>query len=351
VSFLRIAQSHWSMPMKWKIVAPFFRADEANGWIDDYAPPSQHKFQKVLMGTRQNQQNWHQRASRNTPFANWADYWQTSGSALREADGVITLFPQLAATTSIRRVLSHRRNIPIVAWCFNIGRFHHGMRQSLARAAFEGVERFIVHSTAEVTLISEYLSIPRERVQFVPLQRARIESLEQEDKKAPFAVAMGSANRDYVTLVEAARITGLSVTIVASDRCVEKIALPPNVTFVTDLSARQCHVLAQRARLSIVPLADSSAASGQVTVIEAQRMGRPVIATNTIGTRDYIDDGKTGLLVKPGDPKALADAMISLWHDEEKRAVLARGGEAFAEIKLSDEAAGQALIKVLNDFG
>jgi glycosyltransferase involved in cell wall biosynthesis len=38
--------------------------------------------------------------------------------------------------------------------------------------------------------------------------------------------------------------------------------------------------------------------------------GRPVVATAVGGLRDLVVDGETGLLVPPGDPAALADAIM-----------------------------------------
>ncbi len=45
------------------------------------------------------------------------------------------------------------------------------------------------------------------------------------------------------------------------------------------------------------------------TVVEAQAMGRVVIATDHGGAGDTILDGETGFLVPPGDPQALANAL------------------------------------------
>jgi glycosyltransferase involved in cell wall biosynthesis len=45
---------------------------------------------------------------------------------------------------------------------------------------------------------------------------------------------------------------------------------------------------------------------------EAAAMGRPVIATDHGGARETVLAGETGLLVKPGDPGALADALADL---------------------------------------
>ena len=45
------------------------------------------------------------------------------------------------------------------------------------------------------------------------------------------------------------------------------------------------------------------------TVIEAQAMGRPVIASDLGGPRETVEHGVTGWLVPPGDPAALAGAI------------------------------------------
>ncbi len=60
-------------------------------------------------------------------------------------------------------------------------------------------------------------------------------------------------------------------------------------------------------------------------VLEAFAHGRPVVATPVAGVRDLVVDGVTGLLVPPGDPRALRDALARLAHE---RGLAARMGEA-----------------------
>src|SRR6266404_1288065 len=66
-------------------------------------------------------------------------------------------------------------------------------------------------------------------------------------------------------------------------------------------------------------------------IVEAQAMGRPVVATDHGGARETILPGDTGWLVPPGDPRALAAAIseaLGLTPDE--RAVLAERAIAHA---------------------
>lgn len=53
-----------------------------------------------------------------------------------------------------------------------------------------------------------------------------------------------------------------------------------------------------------------------VVFLEAMSMGVPVVGTRVIGSVDAIQDGETGLLVAPGDPGALAGAILRLLTDD-----------------------------------
>lgn len=52
---------------------------------------------------------------------------------------------------------------------------------------------------------------------------------------------------------------------------------------------------------------------------EAMAIGVPVIATNIAAISELVEHGKTGLLVRPSDPEALAEAIIAMVHDYEFR--------------------------------
>jgi glycosyltransferase involved in cell wall biosynthesis len=52
-----------------------------------------------------------------------------------------------------------------------------------------------------------------------------------------------------------------------------------------------------------------------MTVLEAMAASRPVIATRVGAIPKVIEDGKTGLLVNPGDPAGLRDAIARLLGD------------------------------------
>lgn len=67
-----------------------------------------------------------------------------------------------------------------------------------------------------------------------------------------------------------------------------------------------------------------------LAVLEAMACGVPVVASDTDGLREVVDDGRSGLLAPVGDPAALARVVLRLLHDQRLRGVLVAGGHAVA---------------------
>ena len=61
-----------------------------------------------------------------------------------------------------------------------------------------------------------------------------------------------------------------------------------------------------------------------MVLTEAFAAGTPVIASDIAGYRDVVRDGVDGVLVPPGDPLALANALLDLWEEPHRQAAMAR---------------------------
>jgi glycosyltransferase involved in cell wall biosynthesis/peptidoglycan/xylan/chitin deacetylase (PgdA/CDA1 family) len=78
------------------------------------------------------------------------------------------------------------------------------------------------------------------------------------------------------------------------------------------------------------------------SIMEAMASGLPVVASAVGGIPELVMDGRTGRLVPPGKPDALADALLSVLDDPERAADFGRAGRrVIAETYSFDRMVGQ----------
>jgi len=65
-------------------------------------------------------------------------------------------------------------------------------------------------------------------------------------------------------------------------------------------------------------------------IVEAMMMELPVVATDVGAVREVVEDGRTGFVVPPRDPQALAGAVLRILGDDEARASFGTRGRARA---------------------
>ena len=87
------------------------------------------------------------------------------------------------------------------------------------------------------------------------------------------------------------------------------------------------------------------------TVIEAQAMGRPVIASDLGGPRETVEEGVTGWRVPPGDPAALSAAIArALSQPAEARAAMAAAARAAVLARYTTRAMQDATLAVYREL-
>lgn len=82
-----------------------------------------------------------------------------------------------------------------------------------------------------------------------------------------------------------------------------------------------------------------------ITVLEAQAVGRPVVAFETEDVKLAIQDGVTGILAPCGRPDALADAILRLLRNPEEARRIAAAGQARARAEYGIEAVSSGLLE------
>src|SRR6266568_7941041 len=93
--------------------------------------------------------------------------------------------------------------------------------------------------------------------------------------------------------------------------------LPPNVLHLGRWQHSAIMQAWSRCAIALIPSICPDACP--TVAMEAMAMGRPIVASRIGGLMDILVDGQTGLLVPPGDPQALREAIQCLLDDAGRR--------------------------------
>jgi glycosyltransferase involved in cell wall biosynthesis len=84
-------------------------------------------------------------------------------------------------------------------------------------------------------------------------------------------------------------------------------------------------------------------------IVEGMLARRPVVATRAGGVSEIVTDGKTGILVPPGDPLRLAAAVQDLLADPAGAERIAAAGRADAEARFTVEAMVESMTRSMEE--
>lgn len=127
-------------------------------------------------------------------------------------------------------------------------------------------------------------------------------------------------------------------------------------THVAMLGARPSQEVKQKlAGASVFVLASQRSRQGNmdgipVALMEAMASGTPVVSTEVSGIPELVEDGRTGLLVAPGDPAALARAIRRLFEDETLRARCIEGAVRKVRYEFDADTEGERLLGIIRSI-
>ena len=209
-------------------------------------------------------------------------------------------------------------------------------------AALRRASAVFSQSPAMVPVLREHWNLDPDRVHGVNLGIDPLFYPEQPwDARDGGGVTVTSVgddrNRDHATLVEAIhRVRGSGLPAWLELATTLPVALEPEEGVV---HARRMNAgmrgLYRRSTVVAVALRPNPVGAGLTVALEALASGRPLVITDNPGVGSYVDHGRTGLLVAPGDPQAMAEAIGSLLADPERAAEMGRAGRADVESRFT----------------
>lgn len=112
-------------------------------------------------------------------------------------------------------------------------------------------------------------------------------------------------------------------------KIVEQLNLVNNISFIGQASNKKLQNYYKNSTILVVPSICSE--SFGLVGPEAMSVGRPVIASRVGGIPEWLDDGKTGYLVEPGNPEQIAEKVIKLLSDRKLMELMGKNARKKAE--------------------
>lgn len=155
-------------------------------------------------------------------------------------------------------------------------------------------------------------------------------------------------HRDWGTLLDAFALVR-QVRPTARLELATRTHVPPaaGVTVHASLGHAALRRLYSRAAVVAVSTHPNLHVSGMTVALEAKAMRRPVVMSRTAGVGTYVEHDVDGVLVPPGSPRAMAEAIIAVLSDEAVAAALGAAGRASVEAHLSTEAQARRLAELV----
>lgn len=189
------------------------------------------------------------------------------------------------------------------------------LRLWLLRRALPGMDVLWCTSQAEQTHYANALGIAPHRVAFFPddppvqlLTRPRI-------APGSFVFSYGNSDRDFDTLVRAAKHLDREVVILTQAYALCG-TLPANVRVLRHrVDDEELSRLIEGAAVVVVPIKSRDVAAGQNVVLEAMSLARPVVATENVATVEYSAEGDAAVFCAPGDERDLLQKLRTILSD------------------------------------
>jgi hypothetical protein len=241
---------------------------------------------------------------------------------------------------------------PHIGFSFNFTDLPVGGDLQRLRPHIMRVNRLVVYSDYEARIYAEHFAMPLDRFRVVrwtqdppPVARTGPRPF-----GGPYLCAVGGEGRDYRTLVEAARASGLPLAIIARPQSLAGLDLPDNVRSFSNLPLDVTWEMASNSAGVVVPLFDLTTRCGVLTIVSAAQLGLPTVTARTHTLAEYLDGHVAGLNYAPGDVEDCACAMRTLFDNaaryREKARSYVDGNRAFFDRAIW----GQHLDSILDEF-
>lgn len=177
--------------------------------------------------------------------------------------------------------------------------------EPIAARLFQAIDCFAVIRRGDISTLSTRYGVAESACTFIhfPVGTTSLPLT----RSGEYVYSAGWAHRDWPTLLAALSMSSLPGVVAPGRDVMESV--PSTVRIIDMPSPAEGRALAGASLCVVISMKDTHLPAGPLVLLDAMAMGKPIVASDVNGVRDYIDPGETGILVPPKDPEALARAL------------------------------------------
>lgn len=198
-----------------------------------------------------------------------------------------------------------------------------------------GAYKIQVFCGVEIDNYSEHFGIDRSKFVWIPYC-TDIDDSALEAKEGNYIFAGGLQQRDYETLYYAVKDIPIKVLIAAPKEQIRKEFVSKNMEIIGLVKPNEFFNLIAKSKIVVLSLEPTvRRCPGVITYVTAMRMGKCVVVNESKGTKSYIVNNETGIIVKEKDPDSLRDAIENILKNDGLRHYIQENAYTYAKENFS----------------
>ncbi|MDF2537577.1 MAG: hypothetical protein K0S76_598 [Herbinix sp.] len=195
-----------------------------------------------------------------------------------------------------------------------LGKIYHRFMTYIIKSRY--IDKIVCFSSHECSYYAALFGLKDDKFVFVHFGEELPEPSLSEETQIPeekdFILSVGFSYRDYDFLIDTMKDTDYHVKIYGD----KTLNLNGNIQMSSERLGNKTWDMLSRCRCLVIPLKDSNIAAGQLTILHAMQIGKPVIVTDSKGICDYITHGETGFIA-PNNKRIWLDYINQIYNNEE----------------------------------
>ena len=224
-----------------------------------------------------------------------------------------------------------------------IGKIYYKFMKFIVQSKY--IDVFICFSKKECKDYAKIFNVKEEKFQFCTLGLESIEIDKDKIKQRDYILSCGRSNRDYEFLYNALKDTDYKLKIL-SDEC--KLKNEKNIEIYNNIFNEEYYKMLEESYIVVIPLMDENISSGQLAILQAMQLGKPIICTKSSTVTDYIKNGINGFIVKK-EKNELLEKIQELYNNKELYTEISKNEKEFFKENFSINSLGKQISKIIID--